>query len=140
MQQNLHDADAQTYWCADELFAVRQAFHAGAAGTACLRARQPAVKRVAPVAATASSSAAVAQDPDEKPGFLGIANITWKKIVPLGFMFFAILFNYTILRDTKVRGFSYCPARTLRIVECLPQQWHRDRLQHLSLCHRMCSW
>ena len=92
--------------CADELCPVRQAFHAGAAGTACLRARQPAVKRVAPVAATASSSAAVAQDPDEKPGFLGIANITWKKIVPLGFMFFAILFNYTILRDTKARGSS----------------------------------
>jgi TLC ATP/ADP transporter len=83
---------------------VPQGFHSGVAGTSCLRARQPAVKRVAPVAATASSSAAVAQDPDEKPGFLGIANITWKKIVPLGFMFFAILFNYTILRDTKVWG------------------------------------
>jgi ATP:ADP antiporter, AAA family len=54
------------------------------------------------VAATAMSSAAL--DPDEQPGFLGIPNITWKKIVPLGFMFFAILFNYTILRDTKVQG------------------------------------
>lgn len=27
--------------------------------------------------------------------------MTWKKIVPLGFMMFCILFNYTILRDTK---------------------------------------
>lgn len=27
---------------------------------------------------------------------------TWQKIIPLGFMFFCILFNYTILRDTKV--------------------------------------
>jgi TLC ATP/ADP transporter len=81
-------------------------FRAGVVGTSCLRARQPAAKRTAPVAAMASSSAAVAEDPDEKPGFLGIANVTWKKIVPLGFMFFAILFNYTILRDTKVRNFS----------------------------------
>lgn len=55
-----------------------------------------------PVAATAASSAAVAEDPDEQPGFLGIPKITWKKIIPLGFMFFSILFNYTILRDTKV--------------------------------------
>ena len=34
--------------------------------------------------------------------FMGIEAITWQKIVPLGFMFFCILFNYTILRDTKV--------------------------------------
>lgn len=27
-----------------------------------------------------------------------------KKLLPLGLMFFCILFNYTILRDTKVRG------------------------------------
>ena len=33
---------------------------------------------------------------------MGIEYITWKKIIPLGFMFFCILFNYTILRDTKV--------------------------------------
>ena len=26
----------------------------------------------------------------------------WVKIAALGFMFFCILFNYTILRDTKV--------------------------------------
>ena len=29
---------------------------------------------------------------------------TWLKIGSLGLMFFGILFNYTILRDTKVRS------------------------------------
>ncbi|KAG6466020.1 plastidic ATP/ADP-transporter-like [Zingiber officinale] len=40
---------------------------------------------------------------DEKasPKFLGVELSTLKKIVPLGIMFFCILFNYTILRDTK---------------------------------------
>ncbi|EOY26597.1 TLC ATP/ADP transporter isoform 3, partial [Theobroma cacao] len=37
----------------------------------------------------------------EKPKFLGIELVTLKKIIPLGLMFFCILFNYTILRDTK---------------------------------------
>ncbi|KAK7349152.1 hypothetical protein VNO77_06295 [Canavalia gladiata] len=37
----------------------------------------------------------------EKPKFLGIEMTTLKKIIPLGMMFFCILFNYTILRDTK---------------------------------------
>ncbi|KAL3528828.1 hypothetical protein ACH5RR_008150 [Cinchona calisaya] len=37
----------------------------------------------------------------EPPKFLGIEINTLKKIVPLGMMFFCILFNYTILRDTK---------------------------------------
>ncbi|KAL3511838.1 hypothetical protein ACH5RR_024555 [Cinchona calisaya] len=37
----------------------------------------------------------------EPPKFLGIEVNTFKKIVPLGLMFFCILFNYTILRDTK---------------------------------------
>ncbi|KAH7565118.1 hypothetical protein JRO89_XS09G0136900 [Xanthoceras sorbifolium] len=37
----------------------------------------------------------------EQPKFLGIELVTLKKIVPLGLMFFCILFNYTILRDTK---------------------------------------
>nr|GMD94336.1 plastidic ATP/ADP-transporter-like [Ipomoea batatas] len=35
------------------------------------------------------------------PKFLGIELTTLKKIIPLGMMFFCILFNYTILRDTK---------------------------------------
>ncbi|GER44149.1 ATP carrier protein 1 [Striga asiatica] len=33
--------------------------------------------------------------------FMGIELVTLKKIMPLGMMFFCILFNYTILRDTK---------------------------------------
>lgn len=37
----------------------------------------------------------------ESPKFLGIEITTLKKIIPLGLMFFCILFNYTILRDTK---------------------------------------
>ncbi|KAA8541865.1 hypothetical protein F0562_023017 [Nyssa sinensis] len=38
---------------------------------------------------------------EESPKFMGIELVTLKKIVPLGLMFFCILFNYTILRDTK---------------------------------------
>ncbi|KAF6176783.1 hypothetical protein GIB67_020505 [Kingdonia uniflora] len=37
----------------------------------------------------------------KKVEFLGIEIGTLKKIIPLGLMFFCILFNYTILRDTK---------------------------------------
>ncbi|KAK4754289.1 hypothetical protein SAY87_002393 [Trapa incisa] len=37
----------------------------------------------------------------KKPKILGIEPGTLKKIIPLGLMFFCILFNYTILRDTK---------------------------------------
>ncbi|KAJ8445583.1 hypothetical protein Cgig2_012471 [Carnegiea gigantea] len=37
----------------------------------------------------------------ESPKLLGIELTTIKKIIPLGLMFFCILFNYTILRDTK---------------------------------------
>lgn len=37
----------------------------------------------------------------EPKKFFGIELITYKKIIPLGLMFFCILFNYTILRDTK---------------------------------------
>ena len=55
---------------------------------------RPAASNV--VAASASDAGA----PTKK--FMGIEAITWQKIVPLGFMFFCILFNYTILRDTKV--------------------------------------
>ncbi|CAL9205575.1 plastidic ATP/ADP-transporter-like [Musa acuminata AAA Group] len=38
---------------------------------------------------------------EDKPKFLGVEISTLKKIIPLGVMFFCILFNYTILRDTK---------------------------------------
>lgn len=44
-------------------------------------------------------AAADAAEPEKT--FLGVSAFTWSKIVPLGFMFFCILFNYTILRDTK---------------------------------------
>jgi ATP:ADP antiporter, AAA family len=47
------------------------------------------------------AAAAGAAVPPEKPKFLGVEIQTLKKIVPLGLMFFCILFNYTILRDTK---------------------------------------
>jgi AAA family ATP:ADP antiporter len=33
--------------------------------------------------------------------FFGVETTTLKKVLPLGLMFFCILFNYTILRDTK---------------------------------------
>ena len=70
-----------------------------------LQLRRQAPRRPAPVAVSASSAAVPAiPEEEKKPGFLGIAPITWKKIVPLGFMFFCILFNYTILRDTKARS------------------------------------
>lgn len=51
-------------------------------------------------AAVSGSSAAFSPEPVEKK-FLGVPVFTWQKIVPLGLMFFCILFNYTILRDTK---------------------------------------
>ncbi|KAG2319844.1 hypothetical protein Bca4012_053903 [Brassica carinata] len=35
------------------------------------------------------------------PNIFGVEVTTLKKIIPLGLMFFCILFNYTILRDTK---------------------------------------
>ncbi|KAJ0613621.1 putative ADP/ATP carrier protein, bacteria [Helianthus annuus] len=37
----------------------------------------------------------------DPPKFMGVEVLTLKKIIPLGLMFFCILFNYTILRDTK---------------------------------------
>ncbi|XP_008809354.2 ADP,ATP carrier protein 2, chloroplastic [Phoenix dactylifera] len=37
----------------------------------------------------------------ERRKFLGLEISTLKKVIPLGLMFFCILFNYTILRDTK---------------------------------------
>jgi hypothetical protein len=48
---------------------------------------------------------AAAAAPEEKK-FLGVPVFTLQKIIPLGLMFFCILFNYTILRDTKVSATS----------------------------------
>ncbi|RWW08044.1 hypothetical protein GW17_00028541 [Ensete ventricosum] len=49
----------------------------------------------------ADGAGLVEAEGDKKPKFLGVDITTLKKIVPLGIMFFCILFNYTILRDTK---------------------------------------
>jgi len=51
-------------------------------------------------AAAAADGQALFRD-SESPKLLGIELATIKKIIPLGLMFFCILFNYTILRDTK---------------------------------------
>ncbi|KAJ4915880.1 hypothetical protein Rs2_01430 [Raphanus sativus] len=51
--------------------------------------------------AEAAASAAAAGEGDSTPKVFGVEVTTLKKIVPLGLMFFCILFNYTILRDTK---------------------------------------
>jgi AAA family ATP:ADP antiporter len=53
------------------------------------------------VSLTAPQAAADSGSGDAPKKFLGFEMITWQKIIPLGFMFFCILFNYTILRDTK---------------------------------------
>ena len=52
-------------------------------------------------ASAASEGQSFLNEEAEKPKFLGIELVTLKKIIPLGLMFFCILFNYTILRDTK---------------------------------------
>ena len=58
--------------------------------------------------ATNGNGGAVLPNPDDETvKFLGIdlliKKATAKKVIPLSLMFFGILFNYTILRDTKVR-------------------------------------
>mmetsp|Transcript_22221 Transcript_22221/g.48531 ORF Transcript_22221/g.48531 Transcript_22221/m.48531 type:complete len:578 (+) Transcript_22221:158-1891(+) len=53
-----------------------------------------------PVLPTPQATPASGASADE-PRFLGYTSLTWSKIIPLGLMFFCILFNYTILRDTK---------------------------------------
>ena len=54
------------------------------------------------VSLTAPQAAADSGSGDAPKKYLGFEAITWQKIIPLGLMFFCILFNYTILRDTKV--------------------------------------
>eukprot|EP00878_Enallax_costatus_P035845 GHUV01040084.1.p1 GENE.GHUV01040084.1~~GHUV01040084.1.p1 ORF type:complete len:122 (-),score=20.65 GHUV01040084.1:413-778(-) len=46
--------------------------------------------------------AAAGDAPKDEKLILGYSTFTWQKILALGAMFFCILFNYTILRDTKV--------------------------------------
>lgn len=55
-------------------------------------------KVIAPAPQAASGDATPTPEPAK---FLGYTALTWSKIIPLGAMFFCILFNYTILRDTK---------------------------------------
>ncbi|KAL0425073.1 UNVERIFIED_CONTAM: Plastidic ATP/ADP-transporter [Sesamum radiatum] len=52
-------------------------------------------------AAAASADGQPVYGEKESPKFMGMELVTFKKIIPLGMMFFCILFNYTILRDTK---------------------------------------
>ncbi|KAH9615467.1 hypothetical protein KSS87_021382 [Heliosperma pusillum] len=59
-----------------------------------------------PICKAEAAASAAADEPlyseiITSPKFLGIELTTLKKIIPLGLMFFCILFNYTILRDTK---------------------------------------
>lgn len=53
-----------------------------------------------PVRAQAAAGGAALPSQTPKKIF-GIEATTFKKVIPLGLMFFCILFNYTILRDTK---------------------------------------
>ena len=51
---------------------------------------------------SSSSPAGTNLSPPSPPAkFFGVEIVTLKKVIPLGLMFFCILFNYTILRDTK---------------------------------------
>lgn len=58
-------------------------------------------KTIAPAPQAAAGDSQPVPEPPAKK-FLGYEMLTWAKIIPLGAMFFCILFNYTILRDTKV--------------------------------------
>ncbi|CAI5496259.1 unnamed protein product [Closterium sp. Naga37s-1] len=63
--------------------------------------RRPISVRANAAAAAADSgepAGSIAKAPSK---ILGVEVITLKKIIPLGIIFFCILFNYTILRDTK---------------------------------------
>ena len=69
-----------------------------------IRQIKPRRSIIPPLSDAAVASVAVtADEPENQKLIFGIAPLTWQKIIPLGFMFFCILFNYTILRDTKVR-------------------------------------
>ncbi|KAI8470964.1 MAG: ADP/ATP carrier protein [Monoraphidium minutum] len=64
-----------------------------------LAERQP--KRAENVGPAQAASGGGDATPEPAKKFLGYDLFTWQKIIPLGAMFFCILFNYTILRDTK---------------------------------------
>jgi len=56
---------------------------------------------VKPEVAAKAAAGSGASEPEKEKLYLGYSAFTWSKIIPLGLMFFCILFNYTILRDTK---------------------------------------
>lgn len=62
---------------------------------------QPRNQQLLQLSSTVDATASPEQPANEKKGFKQIAKKTLKKILPLGLMLFFILFNYTILRDTK---------------------------------------
>lgn len=64
--------------------------------------------------------AAAAADAAAPKKFLGLGINVWSKIIPLGLMFFCILFNYTILRDTKVCRNVCCWCGQQSLAFCVP--------------------
>jgi len=58
-------------------------------------------RRSVSVRANGGEGAILPPADENETKILGIPMSTISKVVPLGFMFFCILFNYTILRDTK---------------------------------------
>lgn len=70
-------------------------------------------------AASGFSSSSAADGKIESPKFMGQEIVTLKKIVPLGLMFFCILFNYTILRDTKDVLVVTAPGSSAEIIPFL---------------------
>ena len=90
--------------------------HKDVRGTRQIRPRKSVIPPQSDAAV--ASVAVTADEPENKREIFGIAPITWQKIIPLGFMFFCILFNYTILRDTKVReqpSLLFCSHHNLSV-------------------------
>jgi hypothetical protein len=74
------------------------------AGLIALPRPFPADKAPARRETVAAAAAGDASSPEPAKKFMGYDSFTWSKIAALGAMFFCILFNYTILRDTKARA------------------------------------
>lgn len=65
-----------------------------------LRGRQSLEVRPRGMAPRPAEAEEAAAEPEKKLGWMS-TKAERKKLIPLGLMFFCILFNYTILRDTK---------------------------------------
>lgn len=102
---------------ADSAIFDREAF-AGLNGGARRRfsGKQPAQ---GPVEVRAQAAATTSGPPAPKGKIFGIDRVTLKKVVPLGLMFFCILFNYTILRDTKDVLVVTAPGSSAEIIPFL---------------------